>query len=161
LDLDWDVPFVHTIGSANEFTIGLSTPQVIEGMVTVTYVRQGWEVDNPGVAKHLEIIQEYAGIDSPSNPTIVGQMVGKVVVEALEIAGDDLTRESLIEAVEFIENFLCSVCLVPATMSSGDHDPFQGAYLMRAEGGRWKTFSDLISYEGTLSGTMTAADVKK
>ncbi|MDP6497154.1 MAG: hypothetical protein QF925_04860 [Dehalococcoidia bacterium] len=130
-------------------------------MVTVTYARQGWEVDNPGITKHLEIIQEYAGIDSASNLTIVGQMVGEMVVEALEIAGDDLTRENLIEAVESIENFLCSVCLVPATMSSGDHDPFQGAYLMRAEDGIWKTFSDLISYEGTLSGTMSAADVKE
>ncbi len=160
LDLDWDVPFVHTIVSANEFTIGLSTPEVIEGTVTVTYVRQGWEVDNPGVAKHMEIIQKYAGIDSASNLTIVGQMVGELVVEALEIAGEDLTRESLIEAVESIENFLCSVCLVPATMSKTDHDPFQGAYLMRAEGGRWKTFGGLISYEGILPGNMTAADLK-
>jgi len=46
-------------------------------MVTVTYARQGWEVDNPGITKHLEIIQEYAGIDSASNLTIVGQMVGE------------------------------------------------------------------------------------
>ena len=161
LDLDWDVPFVITIVSANEFTIGLSTPEVIEGTVTVTYVRQGWEVDNPGVAKHLEIIREYADMENASNLTIIGQMVGELVVEALEKAGEDLDRVSLIEAVESIENFMCTVCMVPATMSSADHDPFQGAYLTRAEGGRWVRFGGLITYEGSLAETMTVADLKK
>ena len=87
-------------------------------------------------------------------------MVGEMVVEALEIAGEDLTRESLLEAVESIENFLCSVCLVPATMSKNDHDPIQGAFLARAEGGKWIRFGDLITYEGVLAGSMTAADLK-
>ena len=36
----------------------------------------------------------------------------------------------------------------------------QGAYLMRAEGDRWKIFGGLISYEGTLPDTMTVADLK-
>ena len=46
-------------------------------------------------------------------------------------------------------------------MSATDHDPIQGAFLSRAEGGRWVRFGNLISYEGSLAGTMTVADLKK
>ncbi len=87
----------------------MSGPEVLEGTVSVTYVRQGWEVDNPGVAKHLEIIREYAGIENASQLTIFGQYYAELMVEALEIAGKDLTRQKLIEAIEPIENFLCLV----------------------------------------------------
>lgn len=160
LDLNWDVPFILSAVSGNEFSIGLSGPEVIEGTVTVTIARQAWEVDNPGVAKHAEIIRQYAGIEAPNFLTIYGQYIGELMEEALVRAGKDLTRESLIKAVESIDGFMCSVCLIPAKMSSTDHDPIQGAFLTRAEGGRWVRFGNLISYEGTLAGTMTAADLQ-
>jgi ABC-type branched-subunit amino acid transport system substrate-binding protein len=161
LDLNWDVPFVLSTVSGNEFSIALSGPEVLEGTVSVTYIRQGWEVDHPGVAKHVEIIRQYAGMENASNLTLYGQYLGELMEQALILAGKDLTREGLIKAVESIKDFTCSMCLVSVTMSSSDHDPMQGAYLMRAEGGRWKTFGGLISYEGTLPDTMTVADLKK
>ena len=160
LDLDWDVPFFVSSVSANEFSIALSGPEAIEGAVSVTYVRQAWEVDHPGIAKHKEIIRQYADIENANNLTIYGQMIGELVEEALNIAGKDLNRESLIEAVESINNFTCSVCLVPATMSAADHDPVQGVFVARVEGGRWVRFGNLISYEGSLAGSMTVADLK-
>ena len=106
-------------------------------------------------------IEENAGEENAGFLTIYGQIIGELVEEALIKAGKDLTRESLIEAVESIEDFMCSLCLVPATMSSTDHDPFQGAILTRAEGGRWVRFGGLITYEGSLAETMTVADLKK
>ena len=161
LDLDWDVPFVLSTVSANEFSIGLSGPEVIEGTVSLTYIRQGYETDDPGVAKHAEIIRQYAGIETPNFLTLYGQYVGELVEEALIIAGKDLTREGLIKAVESIKDFQCSVCLFPATMSSTDHDPTQSAFLERVESGRWVRFGGPISYEGILPGDLTAADLKK
>lgn len=161
LDLDWDVPFVISAVSANEFSIGLSSPEVIEGTVSLALARQGWEVDDPGVAKHVEIILQYAGIENPNFLTIYGQIIGELIEEALIRAGKDLTRESLIKAVESIQGFMCSVCLAPANMSSTDHDPFQAAFLTRVEAGRWIRFGDLISYEGTLPDSLTVADLKR
>ena len=99
--------------------------------------------------------------ENATNLTLYGQMIGELVVEALIKAGKDLNRESLIKAVESIRDFQCSVCLAPATMSATDHDPNQGAFLSRVEGGRWVRFGNLISYEGSLAGTMTVADLKK
>ena len=161
LDLNWDVPFVLTVVSANEFSVALAGPEVLEGTVSVSYIREGYEVDDPGVAKHLEIIRQYAGIDNASKLTIYGQYIGELTEEVLRRAGKDLTRESLIDAVESVSNFQCSVCLFPVAMSPTDHDPLQAAILARAEGGRWVRFGDVISYEGVLPGNMTAADLKR
>lgn len=160
LDLDWDVPFILTTVSANEFSVALAGPEVLEGTVSVGYVRQGWEVDDPGVAKHLEIIRKYAGIENATNLTIYGQYVGELMEDVLQRAGKDLTRESLLKAAESTSGFQCSVCLFTANMSAGDHDPVQAAFLVRAEGERWVQFGNLVSYEGALPGNMTAADLK-
>ena len=105
LDLNWDVLFVLTQVTGNELSVALSGPEVLEGTVSVTYVRQGWEVDNPEVAKHLEIIREYAGIENAAQLNIFGQYYAELMVEALEIARKNLTRQKLIEAIESIENF--------------------------------------------------------
>ena len=161
LDLNWDVPFVVSLVSANEFSVALAGPEVLEGTVSVSYIRQGYEVEDPGVAKHLEIIRQYAGIENGNNLTIYGQYIGELMEEVLRRAGKDLTRESLVEAAESISNFQCSVCLFPAAMSPTDHDPVQGAYLVRAQGDRWVRFGGLVSYEGVLPGSMTVADLKK
>ena len=161
LDLDWDVPFVLSTVSANEFSVVLAGPEVLEGTVSVVYLRQAWEVDDPGVAKHLEIIRQYAGIDDATTLTIYGQHIAELMEEVLKRAGKDLTRESLINAAESVSGFQCSVCLFTANMSPTDHDPVQAAFLARAEGGRWIRFGNLISYEGVLPGGMTVADLKK
>lgn len=44
------------------FRIELAGPEGLEGTVPVAFGRQAWEVDNPGIAKHFEIICQYAGI---------------------------------------------------------------------------------------------------
>ena len=161
LDLNWDVPFVLSTVSANEFSIALAGPEVIEGTVSVNYIRQGYEVDDPGVAKHLEIIRQYTDTEDATTLTIYGQYIGELMEEVLRRAGKDLNRESLVKAAESITEFQCSVCLSTVTMSATDHDPLQGVYLARAQGGRWVRFGGLISYEGALPGTMTVADLKK
>ncbi len=161
LDLNWDVPFVLSVVSANEFSVALAGAEVLEGTVSVAYSREGYELDDHGVSKHLEIIREYAGIENASKLTIYGQYIGELTEEVLLRAGKDLTRESLVEGAESVSDFLCSVCLFPVAMSPTDHDPVQAAVLVRAHGGRWVRFGDVISYEGVLPGSMTAADLKK
>jgi len=160
LDLDWDVPFVVTVVSANEFSIALSGVEVIEGTVSLAAVRNAWETDDPGVIKHTEIIKQYAGIDAPNTLTIFGQSIAENTVEILKMAGKDLTRESLIAAAESISGFTCSLCLYPITMSPTDHDPAQITNLARVENGKWVRFGGAISYEGTTVDSLTVADLK-
>ncbi len=160
-NLNWDVPFVLSIVSANELTVLLSGGQVIEGTVSLAYLSSAFEPGDPGVAEHHKLMQDYMGVENGNTLTLYGQYIGELVVEALERAGRDLTREGLVEAVESISDFQCTVCLGPVSMSPTDHDPVQSAYLARVEGGRWVRVSDLISYEGVLPGDMTVEDLER
>ncbi len=161
LNLNWDVPFVLSIVSANELTVLLSGPEVIEGTVSLGYLNSAFEIDNPNVAKHHKLVQDYMGAENGNTLTLYGQYIGELVEEALRRAGRDLTREGLIEAAESISDFWCSICLGPVNMSATDHDPLQGAFLVRVEGGRWVRFGDLVTYEGVLPGDMTVEDLER
>ena len=161
LDLEWDVPFVISGVSANEFTILLAGPVAAEGIVSHIPLRQAYETSDPGLVKHLEIIRKYAGIEAANVLTIYGQFVGELTVEALKEAGPNLDREGLVNGAESISNFVCSLCLFPVSFSATDHDAGQATILGRVEGGKWVRFGDGISYEGTSLATMTAADLRK
>lgn len=161
LNLNWDVPFVLSIVSANELTVLLSGREVIEGTVSLAYLSSVYEPGDPGVAEHHKLMQDYMGAENGNTLTLYGQYIGELVVEALERAGRDLTREGLVEAVESISDYRCSVCLGPVNMSPTDHDPVQSAYLAQVEGGRWVRVGDLISYEGVLPGDMTVEDLER
>ena len=161
LNLNWDVPFVLSIVSANELTVFLAGAEVMEGTVSLAYLSSPYELEDPDVVQHHGLVQEYMGLQGGNSLTLYGQYIGELVEEALTRAGRDLTREGLIEAVESISDFWCSVCLGPVNISPTDHDPVQSAYLVRAEGGRWVSFSELISYEGVLPGDMTVEDLEK
>ena len=84
------------------------------------------------------------------------------MILGIAIEGDEILPipEEHPSAAESITDFQCSVCLLPANMSLPDHDPIQAAFLVRAEGGKWVRFRDPISYEGSLPGSTTAADLK-
>lgn len=151
LDLDWDVPFVISGVSANELTIILTGEEEIEGTVSQVALHQSYEADHPGIIKHKEI---WGDPDTISQLTLYGQFIGELVVETLKLAGENPTRESLVEAAESLSDFVCSVCLFPANMSDTDHDPAETVILARVENGQWVPFGDGISWEGILSGDL-------
>ena len=161
LNLNWDVPFVLSIVSANELTVLLSGAEAMEGTVSLAYLSSPYELEDPDVVQHHGLVQEYMGLEGGNSLTLYGQYIGELVEEALTRAGRDLTREGLIEAVESISDFWCSVCLGSVNMSPTDHDPVQSSYLARVQGGRWLRLGDLISYEGVLPGDMTVEDLEK
>lgn len=161
LNLNWDVPFVLSLVSANELTVLLAGPEVIEGTVSLGYLKSAFEIDDPNVAKHHKLVQDYMGAENGNTLTLYGQYIGELVEETLRKAGRDLTREGLIEAAESITEFWCSICLGPVNTSPTDHDPVQGGFLVRAEGGRWVRFGDLVTYEGVLPGDMMVEDLAR
>ena len=71
------------------------------------------------------------------------------MVETLERAGEDLTRESLVAAAESIQGWLCSVCLFPVTLGPDDHDPGQAGAIATYDSNGQIVVSDLAySWEG-------------
>jgi branched-chain amino acid transport system substrate-binding protein len=149
--LDWDVPVILAGASADPSIFNLTKEaseqvgkDVVEGTITTTYLVPLSESDDPGIQKHLELMEEH-GIE-PNNFTVYGQSVAELTVEILERAGRDLTRESLVNAAEGIRDFTCSVCAVPFTFGPDDRRAVEGVRLTRAEGGQWVPFGEIVSY---------------
>jgi branched-chain amino acid transport system substrate-binding protein len=149
--LDWDVPVIVAGAVADPVVFSLTDEasaqvgkDILEGTITTTYLVPFSQTDNPGIQKHLELMKEH-GIE-PNNWTVYGQSVAELTVEILERAGENLTRESLVEAAEGVRDFTCSVCAVPVTFGAGDRRAIEGVRLTRAEGGQWVPFGEIISY---------------
>ena len=147
--LAWDAPIVITGVSATDITILLAGAQNIEGVVTVVFAHQIYETEEPGIAKHIEIMQKYQPDVPPSNLTLVGQGVAELTVQALKNAGADLTREGFAEGAEKICNFSTLAGLVPLSLSPTDHRPYQIEVYARAENGVWASFGEPVNFEST------------
>jgi branched-chain amino acid transport system substrate-binding protein len=80
------------------------------------------DVEEPGMAELKEDAAKYGyEKDVTTTDYVAGYVNGMVIVEALEKAGDDLSRESLIEAAEQIENFDTGGLSEPITFTSDNH----------------------------------------
>jgi ABC-type branched-subunit amino acid transport system substrate-binding protein len=150
--LNWDVPFITSAVSAVEMTIQLAGPANAEGLVSATQGRMISETDDPGVQRHIELMKQFAPGVEPSSLTEFGMMTAEYTVQALKNAGQDLTRESVVDGAEQIRGYCCIVCLAPGSLSSTDHRLSEAMWYERVVNGKWVRFSDTpVSYESTPS----------
>jgi hypothetical protein len=70
-------------------------------------------------------------------------------VKALENAGPNLTRESLVEGTEAIRDWCCPTCRMPVNFSPTDHRPCEMEVFVKVEGGKWVEFGEPINFEST------------
>ena len=147
--LNWDVPLITSAVSAVEMTVDLAGAQNAEGIVSLTTGKMISETDDPGVQRHIELMEQFAPGVKPVSMTQYGMTVAELFVQALKNAGPDLTRESIVEGAENIRDFCCLACLAPANLSPTDHRVSEGMWFERVENGQWVRFGDVVSYEST------------
>jgi ABC-type branched-subunit amino acid transport system substrate-binding protein len=147
--LNWDVPIVVTGVDATELFISLAGAQNAEGIVSVVFGHTAKETDVPGVRQYLANMAKYAPNAEISNITLYGYIMGELTVEGLKRAGRDLTRDSLVTALESIRGYQCSVCLAPVSFSPTDHRPFEIEVFTKVVNGQWETFGEPIDFEST------------
>jgi len=147
--LNWNVPIIVTGVDATELFLQLAGAQNAEGIVSVIFGHSVYETDNPGVQRYLQNMKMYAPNAEISNITLYGYIMGELTVEGLKRAGKDLTRESLVNALEGIRNFQCSVCLAPISFSPADHRPFEIEVYTKVVDGKWETFGEPVNFEST------------
>ena len=152
--LSWDVPVVLTGVDAAEVTAALAGYDNIEGAVSVVFGHQAFETDNPGVAKHIQLMAKYSPDVKPDNLTLVGAAISEGMVNVLRQAGPDLTRESFLDSAESVCKFVCSTCIVPTNTSPTDHRPTEVEVYVKATGTtaetfKWEPFGEPFGFEST------------
>lgn len=148
--LGWDVPFIASAVSAVEITVELAGAQNAEGMISVTTGKMISETNDPGVQRHIALMEQFAPGVEPSSLTEYGMGAAELVVQALKNAGPTLTRESVAEGAEQIRDYCCISCLAPVNLSPTDHRASEAMWFEQVKDGEWVRMSDTpVSYEST------------
>jgi branched-chain amino acid transport system substrate-binding protein len=147
--LNWDVPILVSGIDVSQTFLDLAGAQNVDGIVSIVMGHQINETDQPGIQQHIEIMKKYGGGVEPSNYTLYGQGMAELTVEGLKRAGRNLTRDSLINALESIRNWTCSACMVPMSLSPTDHRPLEIEMYDRVQNGKWVSFGEPVSFEST------------
>jgi branched-chain amino acid transport system substrate-binding protein len=77
------------------------------------------ESDDPGILRYLELIERYSPEQRPGPYNAFGYALAQILVEALERAGPDPTREALVTALETFDRWDENVLRLPVTYGPG------------------------------------------
>jgi branched-chain amino acid transport system substrate-binding protein len=152
--MDWHPQWLMGYTNSDDMMFQFVSPKLLEGAITFQALKLSAWRDDPAVARHYELMNQYDG-PQPSNFTIYAQTMAETAVELLKRSCDNLTREGLMEAVESLQDFHTDLMLdgVNVSFSDTDHTGLQSGRMLKAtlvEGGKgkWEYFGPLFEFEG-------------
>ena len=147
----WIMSYVNSDPTMFQFV----SPELLEGAITFQSYKMDDCTDDPAIAEHHRIMQEYGG-PTPTNFTIYGQSQAELSLEILSRACDNLTRKGLMEAVHSIKDWHSDLLLdgINITYSETDHtglgDTYRVLRVAVEDGkGKWEYFGPLLYLEET------------
>lgn len=113
----------------------------IQGLVLGSWLPDFNDLNNPKIAAYHEFMKQYLPNEPVGGFSLAGVAYSEVLVEGLRRAGQDLTREGLIEALNGMQNF--TEGLVPnVSYGPDDHQGAAAIYFMQAKGDKFEKLSD-------------------
>jgi branched-chain amino acid transport system substrate-binding protein len=112
----------------------VSDASLLEGTLTTDYLPTVDEPDNPWVQLFQRIWDEHGGEGELTNYRIYGMSQAYTMVQALQAAGQNPTRDSLIEAVEAVGSEWEGPVLAPFRYSEDSHMGTSGMSISRIVG---------------------------
>jgi ABC-type branched-subunit amino acid transport system substrate-binding protein len=113
--------------------LGAKGAPLLEGMVSAGYLPSVHDTSDEWTALFRRIAAKYApGLEFDGH-VVYGMSVGYLFVQALQAAGKDLTRESIVAAVE--KNGFTGPGSVPLRFSDSDHSGYGGLQINRVSKG--------------------------
>jgi branched-chain amino acid transport system substrate-binding protein len=112
--------------------LGAAAP-LLEGLVGGNMLPMNNDAANPWIQLFTKINKDHNGDAPLDGNTVYGMSVGYLFVQALLAAGKDLTRESILAAVE--KGGFQGPGLAPLRFSTTDHSGYGGARLTKVTGG--------------------------
>jgi len=94
-----------------------------------------WNSSHPAVKEYQEIFKKYFPHESFGFVSLEGFLSAKLVVNALELAGKDLTRENFISAFEHLK--VDTIDGFEISMDSTEHQALNNVYITKYENGKF------------------------
>jgi branched-chain amino acid transport system substrate-binding protein len=118
---------------------GAVTPEqaaaVLDGTYTTSYLPTNDQPDDPWVQFFQEVWDEHGDGGALSNYRIYGMMQAYLFTTAALAAGEDLTREAIVEAIQSDGSSWKGPWLAPLGFSEDSHRGVTGAKIVKLEGG--------------------------
>jgi len=149
--LDWHPQWMLGYNNSDDMMFQFVSPELLAGAITSQSLRLASWTDDPAVAEHYRIMDEYGGPE-PTNFTVYAQTLGELTVDILSRTCDNLTREGLMDSLESTQGFKSDLFIegIDISFSDTDHTGLQGGRFLRAvveDGkGKWEYFGPLNVY---------------
>ncbi len=104
--------------------------------------------DDAGLKKWHAFMDKYMpGADKADSGTIYGYGAAQTLHKALEMSGDNLTRENVMKQAASLKDFTPDTLLpgIKINTSATDFAPVQQLQMMRFNAGKWELFGDVFS----------------
>jgi branched-chain amino acid transport system substrate-binding protein len=151
--MGWHPQWLMGYVNSDDMMFSFVPPKLLEGAITFQALKLADWRDDPPVARHYELMQQYGG-PTPSNFTIYAQALAETAVEILNRSCDNLTREGLMDVVESLQDFHSDLMLdgVTVSFSDTDHTGLQTGQMLKVtvdeEGkGRFEYFGPLVEFK--------------
>jgi ABC-type branched-subunit amino acid transport system substrate-binding protein len=114
--------------------LGSAGAPLLDGLVSAGYLPAVDDPADPWTAEFRKIAQKYAPTLEFDGNVVYGMSVGYLFVQALQAAGKDLTRTSIVDAVT--RNGFTGPGIVPLRFSADDHSGYGGLQVSKVTGGK-------------------------
>lgn len=142
-------------GLLKTFSKGKAGTELIEGAVTDGYLPSSSDSSNPWIALFRKIHNQYDASAPFDGNVEYGMANAYTLAQALQLAGKNLTRQDLVNAVDEKGSQLTGPGLVPYRYSQSDHGGFSGVEMGQIRNGKLVLFGGPLVTEPTAGSPIT------
>lgn len=119
--LDWHPQFIANYINGDDLLFQFVPADAAEGLISFHGFKRAYETDDPVVAEHHRIMNQYGG-PPPGTFTTIGQILAELMVEILSRSCDNLTREGVMKAATSIDKWRSELMVEGATITMTEDD---------------------------------------
>ncbi len=142
-------------GLLKTFSKGKAGTALIEGAITDGYLPSASDSSNPWIALFKKIHDQYDAAAPFDGNVEYGMANAYTLAQALQLAGKNLTRQGLINAVNSMGSKLTGPGLVPFRYSTSDHGGYSGVEVGQVRNGQIALFGGPLVTEPTSGSPIT------
>jgi len=145
---------VHIISNVSASVGGVLEPAGIEisqGILSASYTKDGsdpqWNADD-GMKKFYNFLAQYEAKANKLDAGVVfGYAAAQTMVKVLQMCGDDLTRDNVMNQAASLKDFEPDTLLpgIKINTAADNFAPIEQLQMMRFKGKKWELFGDIIS----------------
>ncbi len=142
--MNWDLRLVSSGPLTDEQYLNIDGGHA-EGTLGFCHYPDPNESDLPGIERYRELMAEYFPGHPLNRYSLYGYVFGSLVVEGLQRAGRNLTRDGFLDAMESIRDWDSGGILPPVSFSATDHHAQDAGFICELREGRFVALSDWLT----------------